>query len=241
MQTAAPDSYAPRAPLEAGVLDAIHQANAAFLKLAARRTAGAAADSLGLPAPIGERIAALDDRARRLASQCAYSLFNLRFEDAGFWTRLAAECVEERASERDLLAAERTDAAAARAALDDTTFALKAVVLTWHVARQGDLATLLLGMAPPVQSAWQGIALSALDRVALAVLPVMQLRWGASRFWPQLLDAVQPPDPEALERARLLGLQLLATDGFRAQPPRRLAARFAGVAIATSAVRARRS
>jgi hypothetical protein len=238
MQTGVHDSYAPRVPLEAGVLDAIHQANGAFLKLAARRAGAGRLESLGMPAEIGARIARLDERARRLAGQCAYTLFNFRFEDAPFWERIAAEVAEDRGQEREASG----DAAATHAAgatLDETAFALKAVVLAWNVARHGDLATLLFGMTPAVQAAWRGLALTALDRAAFAAAPHLRVRWGAARFWPQLLDAVQPPDPEALERVRLLGLQLLATDGFRAQPPRTRAVRFAGVAIATTAVRAR--
>jgi hypothetical protein len=240
MQTGVQDSYAPRAALEAGVLDAVHQANVAFLKLVARRSAGGTSEAIGLSAELAARVARLDERARRLVGQCAYTLFNLRFEDAEFWRRVAAEAAEDRGADREAVA-DAAPSEPARAPLDETAFALKAVVLAWHVARQGDLATLLFGMSPAVQEAWRGLALAALDRAAVAALPHLRVRWGRARFWPQLLDAAQPADPEALEKVRLLGLQLLATDGFRAQPARPPAVRFAGVAIATVPMRTRRT
>ncbi len=221
------DAYAPRAAVEAGVLDAVCQANAAFLQLVARRAGADAAGALGLASAVADRIARLDARARRVAAHCPYTLFNLRFEDAAFWRGVAREAAEERAAERE---AERAGTAPPAepplARADDGTFALKASVLAWHLARSQDLAAaLVLGMTPGVQDAWRGMPLSALDRAAASALPHLRVRWGThGRFWSQLLDAAERPGAERAERVRLLGLQLLATDGVRpqlAKKPRR--------------------
>jgi hypothetical protein len=104
------------------------------------------------------------------------------------------------------------------------------VFLAWHFAQGSELtAALVLGMTPAVQEAWRGLPFTGIERAAIAAAPYLEARWGAhARFWPGLLDSAEEGDEAAAEKLRLLGLQLLATDGLRSQlPPSRRARRVA--------------
>ena len=205
VQDALPEgAYATRAVLDAGTLETIREANAGFLGLVAERHARApGAPALGLPGGIVARVAALDAAARNRAARCRYTLFNMRFEDAPFW-----RCV--------VLDAPR---AAPGGSSDDAPFARTALFFAWHLVQRGDLtAALALGMTPAVELAWRALPLSTLDRAVTAALPQLVARWGGHpRFWPRLLEAAVRDLDDLAEDVRLLGLQLLAADGYRAQ------------------------
>jgi hypothetical protein len=232
------DAYAPRAFVEEGAVETIHQANATFLALVARRP-NAPDTAFGVAPPIVQRLAALHPNARRRAAQCPYTLFDLRFADAPFWRETAHDAVAHLADER--AAAEAVDGARAghtghaasipaRPVLEIAggdahvaVFALKAVFLAWHLARSPDgMAVVALGMTPDVVETWRGLPLSAFDRCAGAALPFLTARWGGhARFWPRLLDAAEHAGSDHAERVRLLGLQLLATETCRSYLPKR--------------------
>lgn len=94
------DSYAPRSFVDEGALETIHQANATFLALVARRASAPGATTFGVAAEFARRIAALDARARRAAAECPYTLFNLRFEDDAFWREVAHDALAQLADEK---------------------------------------------------------------------------------------------------------------------------------------------
>jgi hypothetical protein len=209
------NGYAQRAAIDAATVETIRQANAAFLALVARRAAGdGGGEALGVPREVAERIATQDATTRRFASECPYTLFNVRFEDAAFWRGVGATAAG---------AAGVEPRNASGAAGDEPRFVLTAVFLAWHLARHEDLsAALVLGMTPSVRDVWRGLPLQALEALALASLPHLRARWGGHpRFWPQLLDAAERPGLDHADRVRLLGLQLLATDGCRTSLPHR--------------------
>jgi hypothetical protein len=216
-------TYAQRAAIDDATFETIRQANAAFLALVARRAASdAGATALGMPGAIASRIAGQDATTRRFAAECPYTLFNVRFEDAPFWRSVATASGDPGGDVRRASALDAPRALAAPAA-DEPRFVLTAVFLAWHLARHGDLCSaLVLGMTPPVREVWRGMPLQALDAVAAVALPQLRARWGAHpRFWPQLLAAAERPGADHAERVRLLGLQLLATDGCRTSLSRR--------------------
>jgi hypothetical protein len=215
------NGYAQRAAIDAATFETIRQANGAFLVLVARRAGsegGAAA--FGMPREVAARIATQDATTRRFASECPYTLFNVRFEDAAFWRGVAATAVNAATAAGAAGAEPRS---APWAAGDEPRFVLTAVFLAWHLARHEDLsAALVLGMTPSVRDLWLGLPLQVLEALALASLPHLRARWGAHpRFWPQLLDAAERPGLDHADRVRLLGLQLLATDGCRTSLPHR--------------------
>ena len=196
-------AYAARAVLDAGTLDTIREANAAYLSLVAGRHARApGAPAFGLSATTVARVAALDAPARDRAARCRYTLFNIRFEDARFWRSVV-----------------RDGSRALPGASDDAPFVRTALFFAWHLVQRGDLAAALaLGMTPAAELAWLTLPLSTLERAAAAALPQLVARWGGHpRFWPRLLDAAARDLDERAAQVRLLGMQLLASDGYRAQ------------------------
>lgn len=211
VQDALPEgAYAMLAVLDASTLETVREANATYLGLVAERHARApGAPALGLPGGIVARVAALDALARNRAARCRYTLFNARFEDAPFWRSVV-----------------RDGPRATHASAEDAPFVRTAVFFAWHLVQRADLAAaLVLGMTPAVELAWRALPLSALDRAAAAALPQLVARWGGHpRFWPRLLDAAVRDRDDLADDVRLLGLQLLAADGYRAQlaiePPR---------------------
>lgn len=219
-------TYAQRAAIDDATFETIRQANAAFLALVARRAAGdGGAAALGVPAAIAARIAAQDATTRRFAAECPYTLFNVRFEDVAYWRNVAAGAVDATGDVRGprASAADPPSRVPAPWVGDEPRFVLTAVFLAWHLARHGDLCSaLVLGMTPAVREVWRRLPLQALDAVAADALPQLRARWGAHpRFWPQLLEAAERPGLDHAERVRLLGLQLLATDGCRTSLSRR--------------------
>ena len=212
VQDALPEgAYATRAVLEAGTLETLREANVAYLGLVAERHARApGAPALGLPGGIVARVAALDSAARNRAARCRYTLFNMRFEDAPFWRSVALD----------------TPRATLGGGPDEAPFARTALFFAWHLVQRGDLAAALaLGMTPAVEQAWCALPLSTLERAATAALGQLVARWGSHpRFWPRLLEAVARDRDDLAAEVRLLGQQLLAADGYRAQlagPPLR--------------------
>jgi len=197
--------YHAHAVLEPGALEAIRETNLGFLALvSARHRAEPQARAFGLRPATAEALAALDARALRAAASCPYTLFNLGFDDAPFWQGVIA-----------------AHAAGNGSLADEATFARTAVFLAWHLAQSSALtAALVLGMTPPVQQAWRMLPLSALDHAATRSLPRLSARWGDhALFWPKLLEAAAPVDRTRAASVRLLGLQLLAADGIRAERP----------------------
>lgn len=194
------EGYGVRAVLDPAILDAIREANGAFLSLLAARAQVAAGEAVyGLEAGCAARTMALGDAARRLAASCPYTLFDLRFDDAPFWQGVV------RAS----------GSAGSACASDEATFARTAIFLAWHLVRSSSLqASLALGMGRPAQDAWRVLPLSALDSAATLSLPHLTARWGERvGYWSKLLVGTSEPDAR-LDAARRLGLQLLAADGM---------------------------
>jgi hypothetical protein len=201
--TADGGGYLAHAVLDPSALDSIRETNAGFLALVAQRHATQpGAGVFGLTAAAAAGIAALDAAGRRATASCPYTLFNLRFEDPAFWSGVVHEA----------------GLAGSGSLADAATFARTAVFLAWHLAQSSELtAALVLGMTAPVQRAWRKLPLSALDRAATVALPHLAARWGDHPlFWPKLVEAPAPADRTRSHSVRLLGLQLLAADGIRA-------------------------
>ena len=202
--TADGEGYLAHAVLDARTLDSIRQTNEGFLALVAERHAARpAAGWFGLTRAAATRIAALDAAGRHSAASCPYTLFNLRFEDRAFWSGVVQEAGRDGAG----------------SIADEATFARTAIFLAWHLAQRSELtAALVLGMNAPVQRAWRRLPLSAIDRAATVSLPHLAARWGDHPlFWPKLVEPAGHADGARRHSVRLLGLQLLAADGIRAE------------------------
>jgi hypothetical protein len=208
-------AYRVHALLDSQTLRTLEDANESFLLLLARQPGRAqGALTLGLPADLLSRIAALAPASRALAARCPYALFNLQFENGVFWSE----------------AARGAPVPASDSGSAGLAFAHTAVFMAWHLAQGDELAAaLVLGMTPAVRAAWRALPLSAVSPAAAAAWPALRARWAEHRlFWPALIAAAATRDALATDQVRRLGLQLLAADGLREQlAPARRAARSA--------------
>jgi hypothetical protein len=201
---AAGGGYLAHSVLDASTLESIRETNTGFLTLVAQRGAARpGVGAFGLSAAAVAGIATLGAAGLWAAASCPYTLFDLRFRDAAFWSGIARQ--PGRGGSGSLS--------------DEATFARTAIFLAWHLARRAELAAaVVLGMTPAVQQAWRALPLSAIDHAATAALPHLAARWGGHPlFWPKLIEAPPPEDRARRHSVRLLGLQLLAADGIRAE------------------------
>ena len=84
----------------------------------------------------------------------------------------------------------------------------------WHIVRTQPLgAPLYLGMPAHCVTAFRACSIRQLTRIAELYGGWLRPRWsGRVRVWRQLLLAALSGDEPALERARMHGVQLLATE-----------------------------
>ena len=194
-------AYGGRAVLDATTLEAIREANLAFLALLAppQRTVPAPA-AYGLEPVIAAAVGRLDPCARRAVASLPYTLFNMRFEDRAFWRTVIRDAARPGSASLS----------------DEARFARTAVFLGWHLAHGEELTpAMVLGMGPTAAAIWRQLPLSAIDSAATQALPVLEARWARHpRFWAKLIAGGQPGIRPGAVVLRDLGLQLLAAQGL---------------------------
>jgi hypothetical protein len=166
-------------------------------------------DLAGMLSPALERrIAVLSPAQRLSAANCPYALFDLRFADDVHW-RERLQSIGTWSVADDL----QVDA-------EIVDFVRLALFYTWHVASSAGLAAhLLLGMHGNTAEAFRGISVDALPALALAEATNLTARWsGCSSYWTALISAAARPDPAALRRVQLSGLQLAAAAQLPSEP-----------------------
>jgi hypothetical protein len=163
----------------------------------------------GLLSPgLARQVANLSPAQRVSAANCPYALFDLRFEDDAYWrVRLQAVGAWRIADDPQV-----------DAAIVD--FVRLALFYAWHVASSAGLAArLLLGMNGNAVEAFRSISVEALPALALAEASNLTARWsGCSAYWSALINAAGRPDPAALRRVQLSGLQLAAAAQLPSEP-----------------------
>jgi hypothetical protein len=199
VQDACIGNWTPQAHLSMEHLASMRGLNGRFLDLVGN----------GLLSPLLARQIASLSRAQRIsAANCPYALFDLRFADDGYW-RVRLQAVGTwRVADDDQVDAEIVD------------FVRLALFYTWHVASSAGLAAhLLLGMHGNTAEAFRGVSVDALPALALAEAPNLTARWSGCRsFWSALIGAAAHPDPAALRRVQLSGLQLAAAAQLPSEP-----------------------
>jgi hypothetical protein len=156
----------------------------------------------------GTRIAPLSPPQRAAAADCPYALFDLRFQDVAHWRgRL------ESAGTSRIADAPRVDE-------DTVDFVRLALFYTWHVASSAGLAAhLLLGMHANTADAFRRISVDALPALASSEAVNLTPRWSQCHaYWSALINAAGRPDPAALRRVQLSGLQLAAAAQLPSEP-----------------------
>jgi hypothetical protein len=190
MQEAFVGSWAQDSHLSAETTGSLRDLNHRFLDLAAARSEWAAG-----------RVAALSAAQRAAAAGCPYALFDLRFQDDAYWQLRLQPSGSWRVADES-------------SGADDATagFVRLALFYAWHVAAGTGLkAQLLLGMNGNTAAAFRRITLNQLPALVATEAAHLSARWsGCVAYWSALTAAAARPDPAALRRVQLYGLQLAA-------------------------------
>ena len=154
------------------------------------------------------QVAPLSSSQRAAAADCPYALFDLRFQDEAHWRGR-------------LQTAQPLRIADAPGADEETVdFVRLALFYTWHLASSGGLAAhLLLGMHADTADAFRRVSVDALPGLAATEAPNLAPRWSRRHaYWSALINAAARPDPAALRRVQLSGLQLAAAVQLPSEP-----------------------
>jgi hypothetical protein len=198
MQDAFNGGWAREPHLSAEQLSSVSGLNRRFLDLAGKGV---------LSCALGMRLAPLLPSQRAAVADCPYALFDLRFQDDAHWSgRLAGggwRIADEPGVDEDTL-----------------DFVRLALFYTWHVASSAGLAAhLLLGMRASTVEAFRQVSVDALPALAATEAVNLTPRWSqCSAYWNALISAAARPDPLALRRVQLSGLQLAAAVQLPSEP-----------------------
>jgi hypothetical protein len=131
---------------------------------------------------------------------CPYALFDLRFQDDGYWRSRLQDSGAWRVADESVVDEETSD------------FVRLALFYAWHVASSAGLkAQLLLGMNGTTAAAFRRITVNQLSALVATEAVHLSMRWsGCTAYWNSLTSAASRADPAALRRVQLYGLQLAA-------------------------------
>lgn len=186
-------------------LESLIELNELSLGLLAEQAAVRAAPASPLLRQVGELWHLLDPAARRRAAGCPYLLLDAGFADAARWRQSSALGVGDGA--RSLYTTFFSVPGAVEVARLVFTYA-------WHLARsQSAAARLLLGMPEASATLIAHYSLRRIQALSEAHPEWLRPRWPARvQVWRELLLAAAAGEAAALERARLHGLTLLASE-----------------------------
>lgn len=201
MQDAFVGTWAQESHLSAEMLGSLRALNHLFLDLTAARKGLWAASGAAAPAlRLAGQVAPLSAAQRAAAAGCPYALFDLRFQDEGYWRLRLQNSDAGNVAEQSM-------------ADDDTvTFVRLALFYAWHVASTAGIAAqLVLGMNGDTAAAFRGIPLNRLPALVVTESVHLSARWSdCTAYWSALTAAASRADPAALRRVQLYGLQLAA-------------------------------
>jgi len=187
------------------MLASLREVNEACLALLAAQAHGRTAATSPLLWQFDALWGAMDGAARRRAAGCPYLLLDAGFAEPRRWQAAGAAQVGD--AEGAYRGGFFTVPAAREVARLVFTFA-------WHLARSvGPAAHLLLGMPAPSALSIGQRTLPQIQSLGEAHPQWLRPRWPARLpVWRELLLAAASGESQALERARLRGLPLLAAE-----------------------------
>lgn len=201
MQDAFVGSWTQESHLSAEILGSLRDLNHRFLDLAATRTdQWVTSRGAVLPPYLAGQLAPLSPAQRAAAAGCPYALFDLRFQDDGYWRLRLQNSGSWRVADESTVD-------------DDViSFVRLALFYVWHVASSAGLAAqLLLGMNANTAGAFRRITVHQLSALAATEAVNLSARWSdCPAYWSALTGAASREDPVALRRVQLYGLQLAA-------------------------------
>ena len=210
--------WSERSLLDAAIRKTLCSMNLAFLNLAVELAEeGRLKLIAGLPPRAVDAL--IDPEAQlRLCERLPFALFELRFDDGGFWEGQIAAAGGVRDAQAALVVDERI-----------VSFTRTAIMLAWHLAQtRAPGARLMLGMAPATIVALASLPVATSDGLARRVAPALAARFGSrARFWLQFEGCAAHPDDKSVSVLQQLGLQIQGADSARLQAlqrrPRRAA------------------
>jgi hypothetical protein len=210
--------WSERSLLDAATRKALCSLNLAFLNLAVELAEeGRLKLIAGLPPRAVDAL--IDPEAQqRLCERLPFALFELRFDDGGFWEGQIAAAGGVRDAQAALVVDERI-----------VSFTRTAIMLAWHLAQtRAPGARLMFGMAPATIVALASLSVATFDGLARRVSPALAARFGSrARFWLQFEGCAAHPDDKSVSVLQQLGLQIQGADSARLQAlqrrPRRAA------------------
>lgn len=210
--------WSERSLLDPATRNALCSINCAFLDLAAELgEEGRLKLISGLPARAVDAL--IDPETQQwLCQRLSYALFDLRFDDGGFW-------------ESQIAAASGVQDAQSAVVVDDRIvgFTRTVIMLAWHLAQtRVPGARLMFGMAPSTIAAIASLPVAKFDGLARRIAPALTARFGSrTRFWLQFEGCAAHPDDKSVSVLQQLGLQIQGADSARMQTlqrrPRRAA------------------
>jgi hypothetical protein len=201
MQDAFVGTWAQESHISAEILGSLRDLNHRFLDLTAARTGlWAASGGTAASFQLAGQVAPLSVAQRAAAAGCPYALFDLRFQDDGYWRSRLQSAGAWRVADESVV--------------DDDTVAFVRLALfyAWHVAcTAGVAAQLLLGMNDNTATAFRRITLNQLPALVVTESAHLSARWSdCAAYWSALTAAASRADSAALRRVQLYGLQLAA-------------------------------
>ncbi|MDP8984101.1 MAG: hypothetical protein M3N97_03505 [Pseudomonadota bacterium] len=196
----APVSWMREPHLSAEILESIRELNHRFLDIVAMQTRESTAWRSNSPVAVAAQVAPLSSVQKAAAANCPYALFDLRFENGGYWQ-------ERLRTNPHWNVADATP-------VDDRTldFVRLALFFAWHVASTTKLAgQLVLGMHELTVAAFRGTTIDRLPPLAAGEALHLTARWNSCRpYWHALTGAAIRPNAAKLRKIQLYGLQLTA-------------------------------
>jgi hypothetical protein len=200
--------WSERSLLDAASRRALCSMNLAFLNLAAELAEEGRLKLIsGLPPRVIDAL--IDpDTQYRLCEKLPYALFELRFDDGGFWEGQIAAAGGVRDAQAIQAADERIVA-----------FTRTVIMLAWHLAQTRVFgARLMFGMTPATIAALAALPVATLDGLARRVAPALTARFGSrARFWLQFEGCAAHPDDKSVSVLQQLGLQIQGAESARQQ------------------------
>jgi hypothetical protein len=200
MQDAFVGTWAQESHLSAEILGSLRDLNHRFLDLTAARAGLWVASGGAAPLQLAGQVAPLSVAQRAAAAGCPYALFDLRFQDDGYWRLRLQSAGAWRVADESMVD-------------DDTaTFVRLALFYAWHVASTAGIAAqLTLGMNGNTATAFRRITVNQLPALVVTESANLSARWSdCAAYWNALTAAASRADAAALRRVQLYGLQLAA-------------------------------
>ena len=163
----------------------------------------------GFTPSVARQLQTCEAQALLIVAACPYALFDAGFRQHDFWETVVRLALPQAASGDGTFVP-------ADDAPDYDALTELVLFFAWHVASTNVLATrLVLGMSPQTAEVIRMSPLPAITSAVRSRRRLLRPRWPQrTLFWQRLLAITPQSSGEETTTAQLIGIQLMATDGF---------------------------